>query len=83
MFLNLIKKNLFVFLVLFFINGFSFDVVVEPVRPNLEVEEIGDNFVNVTFIPGTFDTEKQTPVGNTFYVKYRENEDHNWQVNYI
>lgn len=55
-------------------------VAVEPSRPDLNKEAIGDDHFNVSFIPGKYDPEKMAPVGNSFYIKYREAGESDWNV---
>lgn len=54
---------------------------VEPSRPSLLREGIGDDHFNLTFVPGQFDAGRRAPVGNAFFVRYRETgaEDDEWQ----
>lgn len=53
---------------------------VEPSRPDLTKEAIGDTYFDIFFVPGRFDAEVRAPVGNQFYVKYREAEQTEWTV---
>ncbi|VDP12796.1 unnamed protein product [Heligmosomoides polygyrus] len=57
------------------------DVVPDanPSPPSFEENEIGDNFFNVTFTPSAFDDEERLPVGNTFFVEYREVDTEEWK----
>uniref|UniRef100_A0A183BR96 Neuroglian n=1 Tax=Globodera pallida TaxID=36090 RepID=A0A183BR96_GLOPA len=47
----------------------------EPSRPSLAKEGIGEDHFNITFVPGTFDDASGAPVGNAFFVRYRETDD--------
>ncbi|KAI1726468.1 fibronectin type III domain-containing protein [Ditylenchus destructor] len=53
---------------------------VDPSTPELVKDDIGDDYFNVSFIPGKFDPEKQAPVGNLFHIKYRESGDSDWMT---
>lgn len=55
-------------------------VAVEPARPTLEEQGISDDHFNVSFVPGDFNPDEQRPVGNAYFVKYREEGDSEWQV---
>lgn len=55
-------------------------IPVDPSTPELVKDDIGDDYFNVSFIPGKFDPEKQAPVGNLFHIKYRESGDSDWMV---
>jgi neuronal cell adhesion protein len=55
-------------------------IAVEPSRPVLQEQAISEDHFNVSFVPGDFNADEQRPVGNTFYVKYREDGDTEWQV---
>ncbi|CAK5030514.1 unnamed protein product [Meloidogyne enterolobii] len=45
---------------------------IEPSKPSLYKEGIGDDHFNISFVPGHYDSRVGAPVGNSFYVKYRE-----------
>lgn len=53
---------------------------VEPETPDLLKESIGDDHFNVTLIPGSYNDEEQRPVGNDFYIRYREFGEDEWQT---
>ena len=46
-------------------------VLAAPMPPGLAHAGIGEDHVNITWIPGTFDEDKESPVGTEHYVKYR------------
>ncbi|KAH7725433.1 fibronectin type III domain protein [Aphelenchoides avenae] len=52
---------------------------LEPARPTLEEQGISDDHFNVSFVPGDFNPDEQRPVGNAYFVKYREEGDSEWQ----
>ncbi|VDO34696.1 unnamed protein product [Haemonchus placei] len=52
---------------------------VDPSTPSFVENEIGDNYFNVTFTPSKFDDEERRPVGNTFFVEYREADTDEWK----
>uniref|UniRef100_A0A1I7RH52 Neuroglian n=1 Tax=Bursaphelenchus xylophilus TaxID=6326 RepID=A0A1I7RH52_BURXY len=51
---------------------------LEPARPSLIEEGIADDHFNISFVPGEFDEDEQRPVGQKFYVKYREEGQTEW-----
>uniref|UniRef100_A0A1I7YN72 Neuroglian n=1 Tax=Steinernema glaseri TaxID=37863 RepID=A0A1I7YN72_9BILA len=53
---------------------------LEPEVPNLLESGIGDDHINVTFLPGEFNRDANRPVGNSHYVKYRAEGEEEWQV---
>ena len=53
---------------------------VEPEQPDLLKESIGDDHFNVTLIPGSYHDDEQKPVGNDFYIRYREFGEDEWQT---
>lgn len=53
---------------------------VEPSRPDLLKEKIGEDFADIVFVPGKYDSTIKAPVGNEFYVKYREADETDWKV---
>jgi hypothetical protein len=63
-------------------DGTPFDLkaLVEPSRPSLTENGIGDDHFNISFIPGQFDDDEQRPVGNRFYARVREEGDTDWKV---
>ncbi|VDP22451.1 unnamed protein product [Soboliphyme baturini] len=44
---------------------------VAPAEPSLAEAGIGVDHLNVTWVPGTYDPDSPTPVGDRFYFKYR------------
>jgi len=54
----------------------------DPLQPDLLKDAIGDDHFNISFVPGKFDPTKQLPVGNAFYVRYREPGEEEWKVVY-
>lgn len=62
-------------------DGTPFDLkaLVEPSRPRLVEDGIGDNHFNISFVPGEFDEDEQRPVGNKFYAKVREEGETDWK----
>ncbi|KAK6751482.1 hypothetical protein RB195_003089 [Necator americanus] len=52
---------------------------VDPSTPSFFENEIGDDYFNVTFSPSKFDEEERRPVGNTFFVQYREADTEEWK----
>ena len=67
----LLYYNLLNSLLLHFIFTFG-EITVEPTKPSLYKEGIGDDHFNISFVPGHYDARVEAPVGNSFYVKYRE-----------
>lgn len=65
----------------------SFHIVIlfpaEPSRPSLIKEGIGNDHFNITFVPGTYDDDREAPVGNTFYVRYRETDANGGEESWI
>ncbi|KAK0428574.1 hypothetical protein QR680_010881 [Steinernema hermaphroditum] len=53
---------------------------LEPEVPVLLEGGIGEDHINVTFVPGEFNRDANRPVGNTHYVKYRPEGEEEWQV---
>uniref|UniRef100_A0A914YY31 Fibronectin type-III domain-containing protein n=1 Tax=Panagrolaimus superbus TaxID=310955 RepID=A0A914YY31_9BILA len=53
-------------------------IAVEPESPDLLKESIGDDHFNVTLIPGAYDDEIKRPVGNDFYIRYRQAGEDTW-----
>jgi neuronal cell adhesion protein len=51
---------------------------LEPESPDLLKESIGDDHFNVTLIPGAYDDEIKRPVGNDFYIRYRQAGEDKW-----
>ncbi|EYC43658.1 hypothetical protein Y032_0485g2327 [Ancylostoma ceylanicum] len=52
---------------------------LDPSTPSFVENEIGDDHFNVTFSPSKFDEEERRPVGNTFFVQYREADTDEWK----
>lgn len=72
-------KNTSIILKFLFILTVTFVVIaVEPESPDLLKESIADDHFNVTLIPGAYDDEIKRPVGNDFYIRYREAGDDKW-----
>jgi len=63
--------NLIIYFLLNFLFTFA-EITVEPSKPSLYKEGIGDDHFNISFVPGHYDSRVGAPVGNSFYVKYRE-----------
>lgn len=42
-----------------------------PARPGLKTAGVGEDHVNVTWVPGTFDEDDPKPIGDDHYIKYR------------
>lgn len=59
---------------------FDLNALVEPSRPTLTENGIGDDHFNISFVPGEFDDDEQRPVGNRFYAKVREEGETDWKV---
>lgn len=57
-------------------------ILVEPSRPALNEDGIGEDHFNISFIPGEFDSDEQRPVGNRFYAKVREEGETDWRVSF-
>ena len=51
-----------------------------PVVPSLKSQGIGEDHVNVSFIPGDYDEADPRPVGNGFLVRYRHEGEDDWQT---
>lgn len=70
-------NKIFIFLI---INSLLFLTIfaVEPESPDLLKESIGNDHFNVTLIPGAYDDEDQRPVGNDFYIRYRQAGEDKW-----
>lgn len=66
-------------------DGTPFDLnsLVEPSRPSLTEEGIGEDHFNISFVPGEYDDEEQRPVGNKFYARVREEGDTDWKVGVV
>uniref|UniRef100_A0A1I7XA91 Secreted protein n=1 Tax=Heterorhabditis bacteriophora TaxID=37862 RepID=A0A1I7XA91_HETBA len=58
-----------------------YSIQVDPSPPSFAEKEIGDDYINITFHPSKFDEEvrERRPVGNTFYVQYREADTAEWK----
>ncbi|KAJ1353756.1 hypothetical protein KIN20_010464, partial [Parelaphostrongylus tenuis] len=52
---------------------------IDPSAPSFTENEIGDDHFNITFTPSKFDEEERRPVGNTFFVEYREVDTDEWK----
>ncbi|KAI6181170.1 Neuroglian [Aphelenchoides besseyi] len=53
---------------------------LEPSRPSLNEDGIGDDHFNISFVPGEYDAEEQRPVGSRFYAKVREEGETDWKI---
>jgi hypothetical protein len=74
------KTLLLLLLLLFALFIAAIAIAVEPRQPSLYKEGIGDDHFNISFVPGRYDDRVEAPVGNSFYVKYRETDsDDEWQ----
>uniref|UniRef100_A0A7E4W950 Neuroglian n=1 Tax=Panagrellus redivivus TaxID=6233 RepID=A0A7E4W950_PANRE len=56
---------------------------LEPESPDLLRESIGEDHFNVTIIPGSYNDDDKRPVGNTFYIRYREVGEDEWQTKHL
>lgn len=73
--------TLIMLLIVSFVGVYTDTVAVDPVRPSLIHGGIGEDHFNVSFVPGTYDELTERPIGNEFYIKYREtNIDSAWKV---
>lgn len=54
----------------------------EPAPPSLVREAIGEDYINVSFVPGEYHDDEPSPVGNSYYVRYKPEgtADDDWQV---
>uniref|UniRef100_A0A914CE69 Neuroglian n=1 Tax=Acrobeloides nanus TaxID=290746 RepID=A0A914CE69_9BILA len=52
----------------------------DPVVPQLVREGIGDDYINVSFVPGDYRPDDPRPVGNSFFVRYRPEGDDDWHT---
>ena len=71
---------LFIVPLVLFVFGVGNSLAVEPSRPSLTKEGIADDHFNVTFVPGTYDSNTEGPIGNSFYIKYKESDSDAWKV---
>ncbi|KFD61036.1 hypothetical protein M514_12098 [Trichuris suis] len=56
---------------------------VSPSEPTLAETGAGSDHINVTWIPGQYDPDNPTPVGDKFYFKYRvKGSTDNWETSH-
>jgi hypothetical protein len=65
---------------LFVLKVFNSVFAEDPVVPQLVREGIGDDYINVSFVPGDYRPDDPRPVGNSFFVRYRPEGDDDWHV---
>uniref|UniRef100_A0AC35U4D0 Neuroglian n=1 Tax=Rhabditophanes sp. KR3021 TaxID=114890 RepID=A0AC35U4D0_9BILA len=51
---------------------------LEPETPLLANVNVGNDNINLTFVPGSFDDATKRPVGNDHIIKYREKGNDDW-----
>ncbi|KRX49451.1 Neuroglian [Trichinella murrelli] len=53
--------------------------VMSPSQPSLAELGVGENQINISWIPGSYDAANPTPVGDKFFFKYRMKGTDQWE----